>query len=314
MKKFTGTREAFTAAIMDLEKEHGGVMYVSADTLKAMRATEFAEAFPRNYIEVGIAEQGAVCVGAGLASSGLTPYVATYAGFLTMRACEQMRTFVAYPNLNVKLVGVNAGVVGGEREGVTHQFYEDISIVQSFPNFKIFLPADAHQAYHAIKMAYETDGPVYVRLGSGREPVVYDVEASFNPKGVTVLADHGEDVVIFATGFILDRVMQAADVLKKNGVGVKVADVNIIDNSVRNSEIIGLLKNAAYAVTVEDHNINGGLGSYISTIACENMPKPVYRMGLNRFAESGPANELADLYGYTPEGIAAFVQAQAGMV
>ena len=146
MKKFKGTREAFAQALLDLAEKDDNVMFVSPDSLKAMRATKFAEVYPENYVEVGIAEQAAVDVAAGLAATGKIPFVGTYAGFLTMRACEQMRTFVGYPNLGVKFVGINAGLLGGEREGVTHQFYEDIGIVSNIPNYTILVPADGNQA------------------------------------------------------------------------------------------------------------------------------------------------------------------------
>ena len=141
MREFKGTREAFAAAVMDLAEKDSRIMVISADSIKAMRATKFADAYPDHYVECGIAEQGAVDVAAGLASCGMIPFVGTYCGFLTMRACEQMRTFVGYTNQNVKFVGVNAGLLGGEREGVTHQFYEDLAIVSAFPNFTIFHPS-----------------------------------------------------------------------------------------------------------------------------------------------------------------------------
>ena len=128
MKPYSGTRSAFTYALLEMAKDNPDIMFISSDSLKAMRAVPFAQQYPERYVETGISEQCAVDVAAGLASTGLMPFVGTYAGFLTMRACEQMRTFVAYPNLNVKFIGLNGGLLGGEREGVTHQFYEDVAI------------------------------------------------------------------------------------------------------------------------------------------------------------------------------------------
>ena len=309
MKDFKGTREAFAAALIDLAEKDKDVMLVSSDSLKAMRATEFADRFPAQYVEVGIAEQAAVAAAAGMAASGLTPFVATYAGFLTMRACEQMRTFTAYPNLNVTFVGINAGLIGGEREGVTHQFYEDLGILSSIPNFTIFTPADAAQTYHAMREAYRVKGPVYIRAGSGREPDVYEKSALFNPDGVTVLKDYGTDAVLFASGFVLDRVLAAADILRDGGVKVTVADVNILNGD--DAKLLDVMKRSGKLFTVEDHNINGGLGSRVCQLACENAPASVKRIGLNRFPESGPAKELADHYGFSPEAIAATVKAGA---
>jgi len=303
MTDFKGTREAFAAGLMDMAKDNNKIMFVSPDSLKAMRATKFAELYPDEYVEVGISEQNSVDVGAGLAASGLLPFVATYAGFLTMRACEQMRTFVAYPNLNVKFVGINTGLLGGEREGVTHQFYEDIGILANIPNFTIFSPADGAQTYKAVLEAAKINGPVYIRAGSGRENDVFSVDDEFSLDGMTVMKDYGDDVHLFSTGYVLDRVLKAAEILKNKGMNATVVDINILYGK-DPSKIIDIIKKAKKIVTVEDHNENGGLGSYISNLACENAPVIVRKLGLKTFGESGPASMLADSYGFSPENIA----------
>ncbi|MFT3983470.1 MAG: transketolase C-terminal domain-containing protein [Lachnospiraceae bacterium] len=303
MRVYKGTREAFAQALIDLAAKDNRIMFVSPDSLKAMRATSFAEQFPNQYIETGIAEQGAVDTAAGLAASGLIPFVGTYAGFLTMRACEQMRTFVSYPNLNVKFLGINAGLIGGEREGVTHQFYEDIGILSNIPNITIFTPADATQTYQAVIEAYQTPGPVYIRAGSGREPDVFSEDMPFSKDGITVLDKSGTDILLLSSGFVLDRVLKAAEILKECRIGVTVGDINKI-NAPDNHKIIEAIRSCKAIVTVEDHNVNGGLGAYISRLVVENDPKRVVRIGLHTFGESGPAKELADYYGFTPEQIA----------
>lgn len=302
MAGFKGTREAFAQALMDAAAEDRSIMFISPDSLKAMRATKFAELYPDEYIEVGIAEQGAVDTAAGLAAAGLKPVVGTYAGFLTMRACEQMRTFVAYPNLNVKFVGINSGLLGGEREGTTHQFYEDIGILSNIPNFTIFTPADAVQTYHAVRAAFEIDGPVYVRAGSGREKDIFDFETPFSKDGITVLKEYGKDTLLLSCGFVLDRVLEAAELLEAEGINVTVADVNILYGK-NPDKILEVISGFDRIVTVEDHNVNGGLGAYISKLVCEHEPKKVTRIGLTTFGESGPAKELADYYGFAPEDI-----------
>ena len=311
MTNFKGTREAFAAAVMDLAEERNDIMVISPDSLKAMRAVPFGEKYPDHYVECGIAEQCAVDVAAGLASAGLTPFVGTYCGFLTMRACEQMRTFVGYTDLNVKFVGVNAGLLGGEREGVTHQFYEDLAIVSAFPNYTIFTPADPAQCNHAVKLAADIKGPVYIRAGSGREVDVYDKNAPFAKSGITVWKDYGSDAVLFSNGFVLDRVLAAADLLKEQGINVTAADINILYGK-DPSEILKVMGKSQQLFTVEDHNINGGLGSYISRLACENQPAKVTRIALTTYGESGPAKELADAYGFSPEAIAAKVKETLG--
>lgn len=306
MGGFKGTREAFAQAVTDLAQTDDRIMFVSPDSLKAMRAAEFAKRYPLQYIEVGIAEQEAVIAAAGLAACGLIPFVGTYAGFLTMRACEQMRTFVAYPNLNVKFVGINAGLLGGEREGVTHQFYEDIGILSSIPNFTVFTPADGNQAYHAVMEAAKLQGPVYVRAGSGREEDVYDKNTEFSMDGIRILEEYGNDVLLLSSGFVLNRVLESARMLEAWGVHVTVADVNIINHR-DPSKVIKAIRQARRIVTVEDHNVHGGLGAYISELVVENDPKQVVRIGLTTFGESGPAKELADCYGFSPEAISRFV-------
>ncbi len=303
MTKFKGTREAFAAALMDMAEERKDIMMVSPDSLKAMRAVTFGEKYPERYVECGIAEQGAVDTAAGLASAGMTPFVGTYAGFLTMRACEQMRTFVGYTNLNVKFLGVNSGLLGGEREGVTHQFYEDLAVVSSLPNYTIFTPADPAQCYQAVKKAAEIDGPVYIRAGSGREADVYDVNAPFAENGITIWKEYGTDAILFSSGFVLDRVIKAAELLKEQGVNVTVADINVLYGK-NPSDILKVMEKSNQLFTVEDHNINGGLGSYISRLACEYRPAYVTRIALTTYGESGPAKELADAYGFSPESIA----------
>jgi transketolase len=307
MADYKGSREAFTAAMLEMAKGDERIRFVSADTLKAMRAVPFVQEYPKRYIEAGIAEQGAVAIAAGMAATGLIPFVGTYAGFLTMRACEQMRTFVAYPGLNVKFVGINGGLIGGEREGVSHQFYEDIGVTAMFPGFSIFTPADGNQSYHAVKMAADITGPVYIRIGSGQEKDVFAKEAPFSKEGFTVLQNDGTDALLLSSGFVLNRVIGAGEALKSAGIKCAVADVNILysNNPVG---LINLLGKYERIITVEDHNINGGLGAWICSLVCENIPKKVKRIGLKTFGESGPADELADHYGFSAGAIAQSVK------
>lgn len=309
---YKGTRAAASAAITELAAGDERIVFVSADSLKAMRATLFAEKYPNRYVECGISEQGAVDVAAGLAACGKIPFVGTYAGFLTMRACEQLRTFVAYPKLNVKFVGINGGLIGGEREGVTHQFYEDIGILSSMADITILTPADAEQTYEAVKAAVNIEGPVYIRAGSGREPDVFKEGAPFNMDGFTLLRNYGSRALILSSGFVLERVLKAADELYTQSIEVAAADVNIINNR-QPKRLIELIGQYPYILTVEDHNVNGGLGSFISTLACEHCPKIVQRIGLrDTFGESGAADALADAYGFSPREIAERVKSMIG--
>lgn len=279
------------------------IMLVCADSLAAMRATDYVTKFPDRYIEVGIAEQNAAAVSAGLAIEGLIPFFATYAGFITMRACEQIRTFIAYPNLNVKMAGINCGIAGGEREGVTHQFIEDVGILRTIPNITIFVPADADQARQAAIAAASISGPVYMRLGSGRDPVIFENDTPFIPFKINILQQKGNDIALFGNGVLLPRLMAAAEILESKGIGVTLVEVHTV-KPIDVEGVTQVLKSCGAALTAEDHNIIGGLGSAIMETAAENCPVPVSRIGLrDKFAGSGMPDELLDFYGMSVEDI-----------
>ena len=308
MSNYKGTREAFAQAMRELAGQDDRIMFVSADSLKAMRATAFMEQFPEQYIEVGIAEQNSVGVAAGLASCGLIPFVGTYGGFITMRAGEQVRTFVAYPGLNVKLIGINGGVFCGEKEGVTHQFFEDLGIVRSIPGITVIVPADAHQMYHAVKAAAAIPGPVYIRAGSGREHVVYDADTPFELGKIRILKEFGTDVAVLANGFILNRVLEAAQIAAEQGIRVTVADVATL-KPFDTEGIAALLKACGTAVTIEDHNIIGGLADAVAKVSTERQPVRIERVGLQDiFPSSGAAEEVLDYYGMSVADIVKAIQ------
>ena len=302
------TREAAMLAIQELARKDDKIVIVSPDSVAAARATKFREEFPDRVIEVGIAEQDAVDIAAGLATTGMKPVVVTYAGFLTMRACEMIRTFNAYPGLNVKLIGLNGGMLGGEREGVTHQFYEDVGILRSMPGVSIITPADGQQAYLAAKAMMELEGPCYLRLGSGREPEVFSDGTPFTFGKVREVKSYGNDVAIFACGFIMDRAIAALEELHASGISGTLVDVSTI-KPVDSEGVAAVLTRCGCAVTVEDHNIYGGLGDAVSEVACRLAPCRVLRVGLHdKYPRSGKAAELLDAYGLSVKDIAATAQ------
>jgi transketolase len=302
------TREAAMLAIQELARKDDKIVIVSPDSVAAARATKFREEFPDRVIEVGIAEQDAVDIAAGLATTGMKPVVVTYAGFLTMRACEMIRTFIAYPGLNVKLIGLNGGMLGGEREGVTHQFYEDVGILRSMPGVSIITPADGQQAYLAAKAMMELEGPCYLRLGSGREPEVFSDGTPFTFGKVREVKSYGNDVAIFACGFIMDRAIAALEELHGSGINGTLVDFSTI-KPVDSEGVAAVLTRCGCAVTVEDHNIYGGLGDAVSEVACRLAPCRVLRVGLHdKYPRSGKAAELLDAYGLSVKDIAAAAQ------
>jgi transketolase len=261
------------------------------------------ERWPERVIELGIAEQNGVAVSAGLALSGMIPYICTYAGFLTMRACEQMRTFVAYPSLKVRFVGANGGIFSGNREGVSHQFIEDVGILRTIPGFTVLCPADGNQVRQAILASVDVEGPVYIRIGSGKEEQIFQPDDPFPLGKIRVLRDYGDDVAIFSYGFTLNRIIKAAEILKSRGIGAKAVEAATV-KPLDTAGIGAILSRTKAAVTMEDHTVIGGLGSAIAELIAEACPAALVRLGLqDTYAESGFPDELLDAYGMSVDDI-----------
>lgn len=297
MSDISSTRIGFRDAMVTLASKREDVVFISTDSILVVRGEPFFEQFPERVVELGISEQNGVGVASGLASSGMVPYICTYAGFLTMRACEQMRTFVSYPKLKVRFIGANGGLAGGNREGVSHQFTEDVGIVRGMPNFTVLCPADGGQVYEAMLASADIEGPVYIRIGSGREERVFADGTPFEVGKIRVMVDNGDDVALFAHGFVLNRVLEAAKVLEGEGIGAKVVEVATIKPLDREG-ISSILRATGCAVTVEDHTIINGLGSAIAEVIAEESPAYLERLGLQDvYGESGFADELLDAYG-----------------
>ena len=298
------TRVGFRDGLMDLAEKRDDIVFVSTDSLLVVKGGPFKEQYPDRVVELGIAEQNGVGVCAGLASSGITPYICTYAGFLTMRACEQMRTFVGYPGLKVRFVGANGGLYGGNREGVSHQFIEDVGLLRTIPGFTVLCPADGNQVYQAMLASVDVDGPVYIRIGSGREEKVFPDGTEFPLGKIRTVSDYGDDVALFSYGFTMNRVIAAAELLKSQGIGAKVVEVATVKplDVEGISEVLGA---TGCAVTVEDHTVISGLGSAIAEVIAEESPAALVRLGLQDcYGESGFPDELLDKYGMSVEGIA----------
>ncbi|MBN2183535.1 MAG: transketolase family protein [Sedimentisphaerales bacterium] len=295
MSELGNTRIAFIESMAEIVARDPRAVLVCADSVLVVKGKPFAEKYPNNFFDVGIAEQNAVDCAAGMAACGLVPFVATYAGFITMRACEQVRTFVAYPGLNVKLVGANGGISAGEREGVTHQFFEDVGIVRTIPGLTVVVPADHNQVRQATKAIYKVPGPAYMRIGSGRDPIV-DSDTPFELGKIRILREYGKDIAIFANGFVVNRALMAAETLKKEGINAVVADVHTL-KPLDEKGIVEILEKTGAVVTVEDHNIIGGLGSAIAETVAEKLPCPVIRIGLRDvYPRSGHPEPLLDYY------------------
>jgi len=302
--EMVSTRIGFREGLIALAEKRDDIVFVSTDSLKVVKGEPFLQRWPERVIEAGIAEANGVAMAAGLASAGLRPFLCTYAGFLTMRACEQMRTFVAYPRMKVRFVGVNAGLFGGNREGVSHQFIEDIGILRTIPGFTILCPADGDQVKQAVLASVDIEGPVYIRIGSGREERVFPDGTPFEIGKIRVLKEYGSDVALFCHGFVTNRILAAADELSRAGIGATVVEVHTI-KPLDTEGIAAVLTRCGCAVTIEDHNIIGGLGSAIAEVIAESQPAVLTRLGLqDRYGESGFPDELLDKYGMSVPAIA----------
>jgi transketolase len=301
--EFVSTRVGFRDGLVALAERRDDIVFVSTDSLKVVKGEPFLQRWPDRVIEVGIAEANGVDVAAGLASAGLRPYLCTYAGFLTMRACEQMRTFVSYPQAKVRFVGVNAGLFGGNREGVSHQFIEDIGILRTIPGFTILCPADGDQVKQAVIASVDVEGPVYIRIGSGKEERVFPDGTPFEIGRIRPMRSFGNDVALFCHGFVTNRVLQAADELEKAGIHATVVEVATI-KPLDVEGISAVLSRCGCAVTIEDHTVIGGLGSAIAEIIAERSSARLIRLGLQDcYGESGFPDELLDAYGMSVENI-----------
>lgn len=307
------TRDAFGRALVEVGRKDERVVLISADAMGSCRATNFSLEFPHRAFNFGIAEQQAVSAAAGLATCGFVPFVTTITAMLVMRSCEQVRTDIAYPRLNVKLVGISAGLSMGPG-GTTHHATEDIAIMRSFANMTVLVPADAVETERAIKAAAEFEGPVYVRLGRSEDPIVYRVSTEAAPAfevehtrfriGRAITLRDGSDVTLIGTGRMVAECLKAAATLETQGVSARVLDFHTI-KPLDEEAVVRAASETTGIVTVEEHNVVGGLGEAVSGVVASHRPCRVVRLGVpDVFCAIGSPDELLELYGLTGDKIA----------
>ncbi len=296
------TREAYGEELVELGKQNSNIVVIEADISSSTKTCYFAKAFPDRFFNVGVAEQNEVMIAAGIATTGLIPFVSTYAVFASMRACEQVRTFVCYPRLNVKIAVAHGGITPCT-DGVTHQATEDLSIMRTIPNMTVIVPTDYVMTKAAVRAAAEHIGPVYLRFTRDEIPIIYDKNMDFKIGRSFKLAD-GPDVTLISIGDMTYITLEALDLLKKMGVSATLIDMPTL-KPLDKAAIIKAARETGAIVTVEDHQINGGLGSAVAEVLAENCPVPQQRIGLrDTFAESGDFNLLLEKYSMSPEHIA----------
>ncbi len=284
------TRQSYGEALLELGKKNKNVIVLDADLSTATKTNIFAKEFPDRFFDMGIAEQDMIGTAAGFATCGNIPYASTFAVFAAGRAYDQIRNGVCYPNLNVKICATHAGITVGE-DGATHQMLEDISLMRGLPNMTVLSPSDDTQTKWMINEISKIKGPVYVRLSRLATPIIYDENEKFTiGKGVQI--GKGTDGTIFATGDIVSEAIKAKDLLEKKGKYVRVVDMHTI-KPIDEDIIIKCAEETDKLISVEDHNIIGGLGSAIAEVLSDKCPKKLTRVGIkDTFGKSGKAEDL----------------------
>lgn len=300
-EKKIATRQSYGEELADLGKENKDIVVLDADLSSATKTGIFAKEFAERFINVGIAEQNLMGVAAGLSTFGKIPFASTFAVFAAGRAYEQIRNSIAYPNLNVKIVATHAGVTVGE-DGATHQMLEDLSLMRGLPNMTVMCTSDDTQTRWAVREIAKIHGPVYLRLCRMATPVIYEKTNKFEiGKGVQI--GDGTDATIIATGVTVSEALKAQEVLKENGVNVRVVDMHTI-KPIDRELIVKCAKETKRIITVEDHSIIGGLGTAVCEVLAEEYPVKIERMGVpDVFGRSGKAEELLKYFKIDSEAI-----------
>ena len=297
----TSLREAFGRALVEAGKERSDFVVFDADVAGGTCTNFFREAFPERFFQCGIAEQNMFSLAAGFSTTGITPVVTAYGVFAAMRAIEQARNSIAYPNFNVKIVASHLGLDTGP-DGPTHQSMEDIAIYRSIANFAVIAPGDPIEMPGAVEAMLNHKGPLYMRTGRSPVPSVPNIGARFEIGKAKVIRD-GSDVVIFATGVMLHRAYGAATELDEEGVSAMVVNVSSI-KPIDKALIIESARKTGAVVTAEDHNRFGGLGSAVAEVLSESVPTPMRMVAIDdTFAESGDPIALARKYGLSIDDI-----------
>ncbi len=295
------TRESYGEALLELGKENKNVVVLDADLSSATKTNLFAKEFPNRFFDMGIAEQNMMSTAAGIATCNKIPFASTFAVFAAGRAYDQIRNSICYPNLNVKICATHAGITVGE-DGATHQMIEDISLMRTLPNMKVMSVCDDKETKWAVNEISKIDGPCYLRLARVATPDIYDENQKFEfGKGIQI--GNGTDATIFATGVTVNEAIKAKEELLKRGIDVRVVDIHTI-KPIDKDLIVKCAEETNKLISIEDHNIIGGLGSAISEVLTEFYPKKLIRLGVkDMFGKSGKAFDLMKFYHITSDDI-----------
>lgn len=294
------TRKAYGEFLVEVGKDENIVVF-DADLAKATCTDMFKEKYPNRHFDIGISEQDMIGTACGMALTGKTVFASTFAMFLAGRAYEQVRNTAAYSHININLCATHSGIAVGE-DGATHQCIEDIALMNVIPDMKIFCPADDISTKKILSKCIKLDGPKYIRLGRNSVPYLYKETDTFELGGSNMFGS-GIDGTIFAIGATVSIALEAREILKSKGLDVRVVDLYSI-KPIDKERIIACAKETNLLISIEDHNIIGGIGSIISDILIEKYPKKLVKLGIkDKFGKSGKFDELYEEYGITVENV-----------
>jgi len=301
MSEKIATRDSFGKVLVELGAENENIVVLNADLSASTKTNGFEKAYPERFFNAGIAEQNMLGMAAGLAHCGKTVFASSFCMFASGRGFEIVRNLIAHTNANVKICASHAGLAVGE-DGATHQSVEDMAIMRDIPNMTVLCPADDVSARKLIRLAANTNGPFYIRLGRAAAPVVYDENTEFAIEK-SVLVREGRDVTLVSSGCMLEMTLKAAEELEKAGISAQVLDMHTL-KPIDEEAIIEAAKKTKGFVSIEDHSVIGGLGSAIAEVLCEKAPSKLLRVGIKDcFGESGKPTELYEKYGLTVQAI-----------
>lgn len=299
--KKIATRESYGNALKELGATNPNIVVLDADLAGATKTDIFKKAYPDRFFDCGIAEGNMMGIAAGLSTTGLVPFASTFAMFAAGRGYEQIRNSVGYPHLNVKIAATHGGISVGE-DGASHQCLEDLALMRVIPGMVVMCPSDDVEARACVKAAAEYVGPVYMRFGRSATPVINPEDYHFEIGKGHVLRE-GKDVSIIANGLCVASALEAAELLKNDGIDAEVINICTI-KPLDEELVVASAKKTGKVVTAEEHSIIGGLGGAVAECLSEKCPTQMLRIGVrDRFGESGPANELIHKYELDGEGI-----------
>ncbi|MFH1408493.1 MAG: transketolase family protein [Nanoarchaeota archaeon] len=295
------TRKGYGDQLVSLGKKHEEIMVLCADLTDSTTVNRFRDAFPKRFVQIGVAEQNLVTVAAGLAHLGKMPFISSYAMFCPGRCWEQIRTTVCYNDENVKVIGAHSGISVGP-DGATHQALEDIGIMRTLPNMTVVVPCDYHQTAKATTAITEHKGPCYMRFARAPTPQFTTEDTPFELGKVQVFKE-GTDVALIGSGPVVYECLVAAYKLQDEGINAMVVNCHTV-KPMDIQGIVGIAKKVKAIVSVEEHQVHGGMGSAISEVLCQHHPVPMHFVGVDdRFGESGDPEELLKEFGFCRDDI-----------